>query len=254
MAQRLIDSGDVQVDGVAVPKAASQVTATQVIRVVSGAPRYASRGALKLAGALDDFGLDPTGRVALDAGAAHGGFSDVLLRRGAAHVIAVDVAYGQFAWSLRNDERVTLYERTNVRGITPKVIGGATPGLIVADLSFISLTKVLPALVAVAHPDVTVLPMVKPQFEVGRELIGKNGVVRDPASWASAMAGVAEAAEGLGLELLDTTPSRAPGPAGNIEFFLRLARGNDTGTSDAPAANSRDDIIQRGIARAAELQ
>ncbi|MEE8603479.1 TlyA family RNA methyltransferase [Euzebya tangerina] len=242
-AQQMIHAGEVVVEGVAVPKPSSQVTADQSIKLTRQTPRYASRGALKLLGALEDLAVDPAGRTALDAGAAHGGFTDVLLRRGAHHVIAVDVAYGQLAWELRTDDRVTLLERTNVRTLTPQALpDGRIADFVVADLSFISLTKVLPALSAVSADPVTMLPMVKPQFEAGRELVGKNGVVRDPSTWASAMRHVTEFADTLELSLLGAAPSRAPGPAGNIEFFLHLQRGVARDDRPDPA-----DIIQGAV-------
>ena len=232
-AQERIAAGAVQVDGVLQPKPASQVTADQVIRLTETGPTWASRGGLKLDGALDDLAVDPTGHLALDAGAAHGGFTDVLLRRGAAAVIAVDVAYGQLDWALRTDDRVTLLERTNVRHLTPDDLGGRQPTLVVADLSFISLRKVLPALVGVAAPDAILLPMVKPQFEVGPSRVGKGGVVRDPATWADALAMVAADAAEHGLALHGAAPSQAPGPAGNVEFFLHLQAGSPSTDPEA---------------------
>lgn len=227
-AQALIAGGEVRVVGLADAKPASQVTRDQPIRVVGTGPRFASRGGLKLEGALADLGVDPAGMTALDAGAAHGGFTDVLLQHGSAHVIAVDVAYGQLAWHLRTDPRVTLLERTNVRHLGLHDLDGRRPHLIVADLSFISLPKVLPALAALAADTSTMLPMVKPQFEAGPGRVGKGGVVRDPAVWAQAMADVADTAAALGYRLRGAAPSRAPGPAGNIEFFLHLHRGDGT--------------------------
>lgn len=234
-AQGLIAAGEVTVQGVAQPKPASQVTPDQPIQIASSAPRFASRGGLKLSGALEDLAVDPSGLLALDAGAAHGGFTDVLLRRGADHVIAVDVAYGQFAWHLRVDPRVTLLERTNVRHLTPDALGGRRPQLVVADLSFISLRKVLPALAEVVSDDAALLPMVKPQFEAGPGRIGKGGVVRDPAVWAEACHAVTAGAAELGFALHGAAPSQAPGPAGNVEFFLLLRRGTDRPAPDATA-------------------
>jgi 23S rRNA (cytidine1920-2'-O)/16S rRNA (cytidine1409-2'-O)-methyltransferase len=185
---------------------------------------WVSRGGHKLAGALDAFGYDPTGQRALDAGASTGGFTDVLLRRGAAHVVAVDVGYGQLAWSLRTDDRVTVRDRTNVRSLTPEQVGGPVD-LVVADLSFIPLGLVLPALVACGTPEVDLLPMVKPQFEVGRERLPSGGVVRDPALRADAVRNVAQQAAGLGLGARGVTASPLPGPSGNVEYFLWLAPG-----------------------------
>ena len=174
-------------------------------------------------------GLAVEGRRCLDAGVSTGGFTEVLLRAGAAHVVGVDVGYGQLAWGLRTDPRVTVLERTNVRSLTPDAIGGPVD-LTVADLSFISLRLVLPALVACTLPDGDLVPMVKPQFEVGRERVGAGGVVRDPALRAEAVLDVARAAGDLGLGTAGVARSPLPGPSGNVEFFLWLRRG-------APAAD-----------------
>jgi 23S rRNA (cytidine1920-2'-O)/16S rRNA (cytidine1409-2'-O)-methyltransferase len=193
---------------------------------------YVSRGGHKLAGALAAFaagGLTVAGRRCLDAGASTGGFTDVLLRAGAAEVVAVDVGYGQLAWSLRNDERVHVFERTNVRTLTPEAVGGPVD-LTVADLSFISLRLVLPALAGCTKPDGDLALMVKPQFEVGKERVGVGGVVRDPALRAEAVLDVAAAAAQLGLGLADVAASPLPGPSGNVEFFVWLRR-------DAPVAD-----------------
>lgn len=185
---------------------------------------YVSRGAHKLAGALDAFGYDPAGARVLDAGASTGGFTDLLLRRGAAHVVAADVGYGQLAWSLQSDERVTVLDRTNVRALEPAQVG-APVDLVVADLSFIPLGLVLPALLRCARPDADLLPMVKPQFEVGRERLPSGGVVRDPVLRADAVRGVARRAEELGLGVRGVVASPLPGPSGNVEFFLWLRAG-----------------------------
>lgn len=189
--------------------------------------RYVSRGGHKLAGALADFeaaGLTVSGRRCLDAGASTGGFTDVLLKAGVAQVAAVDVGYGQLAWPLRTDPRVRVIERQNVRELTPDLIGGPVQ-LTVADLSFISLRLVLAALVACTEPDGDLVPMVKPQFEVGRERVGPGGVVRDPQVRADAVLSVAATAAELGLGVAGVTVSQLPGPAGNVEFFLWLRRG-----------------------------
>jgi 23S rRNA (cytidine1920-2'-O)/16S rRNA (cytidine1409-2'-O)-methyltransferase len=183
---------------------------------------WASRGAHKLIGALDAFGVAVTGLRCLDAGASTGGFTDVLLDRGAREVAAVDVGYGQLAWRLRSDGRVHVHDRTNVRALDPDTIGGPVD-LCVADLSFISLRTVLPALAACTAGEL--LPMVKPQFEVGRARLGSGGVVRDPALRRSALVAVAAAARALGLRLRGAVASPLPGPSGNVEYFLRLARG-----------------------------
>ncbi len=185
---------------------------------------YVSRGAHKLAGALDAFGYDPAGLRALDAGASTGGFTDVLLRRGAAHVVAVDVGYGQLAWSLRTDPRVTVLDRTNVRTLQPEQIGGLVD-LVVADLSFIPLGLVLPALVRCARPGADLLVLVKPQFEVGRERLPAGGVVRNPTDRADAVRQVARAAAELGRGVRGVVASPLPGPNGNVEYVLWLAAG-----------------------------
>jgi 23S rRNA (cytidine1920-2'-O)/16S rRNA (cytidine1409-2'-O)-methyltransferase len=208
-------------------KAATQVDAETSITVKSSGEEYVSRGGHKLAGALDAFStITVAGKVALDAGASTGGFTDVLLRRGARKVIAVDVGYGQLAWSLQNDPRVEIHDRTNVRNLSRQVIVDE-PELIVADLSFISLNLVLPALIEVSHPDADFLIMVKPQFEVGREKLGAGGVVREPQLRAEAVRDVAEGARSVGLGTLGVVASPLPGPSGNVEYFLWMRRGDE---------------------------
>jgi 23S rRNA (cytidine1920-2'-O)/16S rRNA (cytidine1409-2'-O)-methyltransferase len=198
---------------------------------VAQPPPYVSRGGIKLANALDALGLDVTGRHALDVGASTGGFTDCLLQRGAARVTALDVAYGELAMALRADERVTVIERVNARAVDPALLPYA-PDLVVADVSFISLTKVLPAVLACCAPLYDALVMVKPQFEVGRERIGKGGVVSDPALRRQAIATVASAAQGLGASVLGFASSGLPGPAGNRETFAWLAEGGREGALD----------------------
>jgi 23S rRNA (cytidine1920-2'-O)/16S rRNA (cytidine1409-2'-O)-methyltransferase len=225
-AVELITAGRVQVRGVVATKAASGVDQDTAMRVIedSDDPGYASRGGHKLAGALAAFpDIRIAGRRCLDAGASTGGFTDVLLRAGAAEVVAVDVGYGQLAWAVRTDERVRVVDRTNVRALTPDQIGGPA-GLTVADLSFISLGLVLPALAACTEPCGDLLPMVKPQFEVGRDRLGSGGVVRDPQLRAEAVLAVAHAASELGWHPSGVVRSPLPGPAGNVEFFLWLRR------------------------------
>ena len=224
-AAELVASGLVRVAGSVATKPATAVEpATPLLVDVQQGPSYASRGGHKLAGALDAFGYDPVGRRALDAGASTGGFTDVLLQRGAAHVVAVDVGYGQLAWSLRSDERVSVVDRTNVRSLTLEQVGEPVD-LVVADLSFIPLGLVLPALVSCCREDADLLPMVKPQFEVGKERLPAGGVVRDPALRADAVRGVARQAATLGLGVRGVTASPLPGPSGNVEFFLWLRQG-----------------------------
>ena len=201
-------------------------------------PRFVSRGGIKLANALDALEVGVTGRRALDVGASTGGFTDCLLQRGAAHVIALDVAYGELAFSLREDPRVTVVERVNARALDPAELP-YHPDLIVADVSFISLTKVLPALLACAAERFDALMMVKPQFEVGRERIGKGGVVREPADRRDALVAVARAASDLGAAVLGFASSGLPGPKGNRESFVWLGEAGRAGAVrdlDASAA------------------
>jgi 23S rRNA (cytidine1920-2'-O)/16S rRNA (cytidine1409-2'-O)-methyltransferase len=191
---------------------------------LTGPPtRFVSRGGEKLDGALDRLRLDVRGCRWLDAGASTGGFTDCLLQRGASQVVAVDVGYGQLDWRLRNDDRVVVIERVNVRDLTTSILPWRPEG-VVADLSFISLRLILPAVVAVATDDADIVAMVKPQFEVGRAEVGKGGVVRDPALWASSVERVVDDAAELGLGLAGVAPSVLPGPAGNREFFVWLRR------------------------------
>ena len=236
-AAELIEQGRVAIGGIPAGKAATVVARDAAVTVQeSGEREWASRGAHKLIGALEAFPVDVTGARCLDAGASTGGFTDVLLERGAREVEAVDVGYGQLVWRLRSDERVHVHDRTNVRTLVPADIGGPVE-LTVADLSFISLRTVLPALSACTAPSGALLPMVKPQFEVGRERLGAGGVVRDPALRLSALTEVTAAARELGLVLRGAVASPLPGPSGNVEFFLWLAReGADVG--DAALASA----------------
>ncbi|GAB1641572.1 TlyA family RNA methyltransferase [Krasilnikovia sp. MM14-A1259] len=234
-AAALVAAGRVQVRGTVAHKVAAMIDPADPVVVTGDDPatEYVSRGGHKLAGALEAFagsGLTVAGRRCLDAGASTGGFTDVLLRSGAAHVVAVDVGYGQLAWPLRTDERVTVLERTNVRTLTPETVGGPV-ALTVADLSFISLRLVLPALAACTAADGDLALMVKPQFEVGKDRVGAGGVVRDPALRAEAVLDVAASAADLGLGVAGVTASPLPGPSGNVEFFLWFRR-------DAPPADA----------------
>ena len=245
-ASELIAAGRVKVSGAVATKPATGVTTDLAIVVAADPdrPDYVSRGGHKLAGALDAFepaGLVVRGRRCLDAGASTGGFTDVLLRRGVAQVVAVDVGYGQLAWRLQQDERVDVRDRTNVRELTPDLIGGHVD-LVVGDLSFISLGIVLDALLGVTAADGDLALMVKPQFEVGKDRVGKGGVVRDPELRAEAVTAVADAAaqRGWGARMVTTSP--LPGPSGNVEFFLWLRRG--------PATITADDILR--VVRAAD--
>jgi 23S rRNA (cytidine1920-2'-O)/16S rRNA (cytidine1409-2'-O)-methyltransferase len=202
---------------------AGQLVDRDVELSVDAPPAYVSRGGVKLANALDALGLAVSGRDALDVGASTGGFTDCLLQRGAARVIALDVAYGELDYRLRQDSRVTVVERTNARSVESLPF---PPSLIVIDVSFISLTKVLPAVVALAAAEFDLLAMVKPQFEVGRDRVGRGGVVRDPALRRSAVASVAECGASLGCAVVGFAPSGLPGPAGNLETFVWLAEGS----------------------------
>ena len=228
-AAELVVAGRVTVRGQVATKVATAIGPDDPLLVIpdDDQPGYVSRGGAKLAGALAAFeprGLLVAGRRCLDAGASTGGFTDVLLRAGAQEVVAVDVGYGQLAWSLQSDPRVHVVDRTNVRDLTAVSVG-ALIDLIVADLSFISLTVVLPALIQVAAPDADLVLMVKPQFEAGREKVGSGGVVRDPQVRADAVASVANAASALGFGVRGVVASPLPGPAGNVEYFLWLRAG-----------------------------
>jgi 23S rRNA (cytidine1920-2'-O)/16S rRNA (cytidine1409-2'-O)-methyltransferase len=242
-AQELVETGRVAVAGMTATKSATQVEAADPIVVASDdeGPSYASRGGHKLAGAIEVFGplgLVVAGRRCLDAGASTGGFTDVLLRAGAASVVAVDVGTGLLDWRLRQDPRVVVMDRTNVRDLTEAGWPGDRPSVVVADLSFISLALVLAPLVAVATDDADFVLMVKPQFEVGRDRVGEGGVVRDPALRGEAVATIAARAYDHGLGVMGVTASPLPGPAGNVEYFLWLRSG-------APPLDQRD--LERAI-------
>lgn len=226
-AAELIGAGRVKIDGMPAAKPATAVAVDASLTVAEADERtWVSRGAHKLIGALDAFGVPVEGRRCLDAGASTGGFTQVLLDRGAREVVAADVGYGQLAWPLRSDPRVRVMERTNVRALSADAIGGAVD-LEVADLSFISLTTVLPALVSCASADADIVPMVKPQFEVGKDRVGPGGVVSDPGLRADSVLAVAHRAAELGWQTVDVTASPLPGPSGNVEYFLRLRAATD---------------------------
>jgi 23S rRNA (cytidine1920-2'-O)/16S rRNA (cytidine1409-2'-O)-methyltransferase len=243
-AARVIEEGRVLVGGQRASKPATAVdAATSLVLTQADGPRFASRGGAKLAGALAAFAatappLRISGRRCLDAGASTGGFTDVLLRAGAAAVVAVDVGYGQLAWPLRTDPRVQVLDRTNARSLSPADVDEPVD-VVVADLSFISLTLVLPALRSVATDTADFLLLVKPQFEAGREHVERGGVVRDVDARASAVRRVAAAARTDGLGVRGVVASELPGPAGNVEYFLWLH-------ADAPAL--ADDLLERAIA------
>lgn len=237
-AQRVIELRRVQVDGAPVAKSSTLVRPDQHLIVGGPPPRFVSRGGDKLQAGLERFGVDPAGRVVLDAGISTGGFSDCLLQAGATRVVGVDVGYGQLAERLRRDGRVDLRERTNVRTLSLDDLGGAPVDLLVADLSFISLTTVLPVLLPLLDVRGSAILLVKPQFEVGRTRVGRGGIVRDPSAWADAIEAVASAASRAGRPVVDVMPSPIRGAEGNVEFLVLIAPG--------PA---KDDVAGR-IARA----
>jgi 23S rRNA (cytidine1920-2'-O)/16S rRNA (cytidine1409-2'-O)-methyltransferase len=245
-AVELIGAGKVSIDGMPAVKPATAVALTANLAVAADGERsWASRGAHKLVGALDAFALPVAGRRCLDAGASTGGFTEVLLDRAARQVIAVDVGYGQLAWPLRCDRRVTVLERSNVRDLVPEAIGGPVE-LIVADLSFISLTTVLPALTGCATADADIVPMVKPQFEVGRGQVGPGGVVADPELRAGAVVAVACRARQLGWHTAGVTASPLPGPAGNVEYFLWLRAQPDRQLAGDRLRQAVQDAVLKG--------
>jgi 23S rRNA (cytidine1920-2'-O)/16S rRNA (cytidine1409-2'-O)-methyltransferase len=223
-AVEAVQGGLVLVSGSLATKPSRLVSPAEPIELKVPARRWASRGGDKLAPALERLGVAVAGRRCLDAGASSGGFTHVLLERGAVEVVAVDVGRGQLDARLRQDPRVLVRDAVNVRTLTPELIGGLAD-LTVADLSFISLRLVLPVLAALTTRGGDLVLLVKPQFEAGRRAVGKSGVVRDPAAWAGAVRAVARAAEALGLGVAGVCPSPLPGPAGNVEFFLHLRAG-----------------------------
>ena len=222
-ARALILAGKVVVGEHAVDKAGAQVAEDAPVRLKGEDIPYVSRGGLKLEKGLDHFAVDPAGRVAVDVGASTGGFTDCLLQRGATKVFAVDVGYGQLAWSLREDPRVVNLERTNIRELTTERLG-ERPSLAVIDASFISLDKVLPPTLALLAPDAEVLALIKPQFEVGKGQVGKGGVVRDAEQHAAVVERIRTLAETLGCQVLGVTESPILGPKGNREFLIHLRR------------------------------
>ena len=234
-AKSAIEQGKVAVRGVPASRPTTLVSPADPITLSGPAARYVSRGGDKLDGALDRLDVPVAGRRWLDAGASTGGFTDRLLQGGALAVVAADVGYGQLDWKLRTDERVVVIERLNLRELTPDHLPWRPEG-VVADLSFISLRLVLPALVSVAADGADYVVLVKPQFEVGRDSVGKGGVVRVPELWAESMRGVAATARSLGLAVAGAVPSALPGPAGNREFFLHLRAGESAGDAALKAA------------------
>lgn len=234
-AQEAILAGGVLVGGLPASKPAMLVIPEDKIAVTSPPRSFVSRGGQKLAAALDRFDVDPSGRDCLDAGASTGGFTDCLLQRGAARVVSVDVGYGQFDWDLRNDPRVELLERTNVKELVGADLPFA-PDLVVADLSFISLRSVIRPLARIAAALAEFILLIKPQFEAGRELVGKGGVVRDPSVWRAAIQGVAEECRKCDLPPLEVMASPLRGPAGNVEFLMHARFGPETTDIDLEPA------------------
>jgi len=231
-AKTTIMSGVVFVDGQRADKPGTPVSEDSEIEVRSAALEYVSRGGLKLEKALDEFGISPGGRVCIDCGASTGGFTDCLLRRGAIKVYAVDVGYGQLAWSIRNDPRVVVMERTNIRYVTPEQIPD-TPSLAVIDVSFISLRLVLPVVKRLLADGGEVACLIKPQFEAGREKVGKKGVVRDASTHVEVLRNFVQYASEAGFGVLGLTFSPIKGPEGNIEYLGYLRAGAESCAPDA---------------------
>jgi len=222
-AQALILAGQIHINGRRADKAGMPVPADAKVELVGEPPRYVSRGGIKLEGALEDFGLDPTGKICLDIGSSTGGFTDCLLQHGAARVYAVDMGKGQLDWKLRQDARVVVREGINARHLKPEEIGEPVDW-VTLDVAFISVAKVLPAALACARPDATFLILVKPQFELSQKQVGKGGIVRDPALHREAVEKVSQAAVEVGLGEIQVRESRLPGAEGNREFFLCARR------------------------------
>ncbi len=249
-AQRVIRAGEVQVDHAVVDKPGTPVAADAEILVKVKSP-FVSRGGEKLARALAAFPILVEGRIALDGGISTGGFTDCLLQAGAQRVYGIDVGYGQVAWKLRQDERLVLRERTNIRHLMPEDLyeaGEPRPDLGVMDVSFISLTKVLPAFWGLLVPPREVVLLVKPQFEVGRDKVGKKGVVRDTRDHAEAIAAVLACAEQLGWQYRGLTWSPLTGPAGNIEYLLWLVAASEPSTGEDRPLTDLQDLTARARA------
>jgi 23S rRNA (cytidine1920-2'-O)/16S rRNA (cytidine1409-2'-O)-methyltransferase len=220
-ARRAVLAGEIFVDGLLESKAGTAVSDTAAVEWRQQSPRYVSRGGFKLEKALKFFALTVEGRDALDVGASTGGFTDCLLQHGARHVWAVDVGYGQLDWQLRNDSRVTVLERTNIRKLEPDRVPAVD--VVTIDVAFISLAKVFPAVIRLLKPDADIVALIKPQFEAGREAVGKRGVIRDPDVHVRVLRGVMANAQALGLSICAATHSPIKGPRGNIEFLLHAS-------------------------------
>ena len=234
-AQEAVRAGHVTVRGTPATKSTTLVAADEALALAEPARPFSSRGGEKLAAALDAFSIDPTGRDCLDAGASTGGFTDCLLQRGARHVVALDVGYGQLAWELRTDPRVTVMEKTNVRELRPDLLT-YRPSLVTADLSFISLRLAAGRLIEVTEPLADLIFLIKPQFEAERDHVERGGVVRDPAVWRRAIEGVADATRAAGAGGAGLIVSPMKGPAGNVEFLLHARTGAEARTLDIDGA------------------
>lgn len=224
-AKAAVMEGIVYIDGQKADKPGTAVLETVSVEVRKKGTGFVSRGGLKLQKALSAFQIDPAGLRVIDIGASTGGFTDCLLQRGAAHVYAIDVGYGQLAWSLRTDERVTCMERTNIRYVQPEQIGEPVD-LAVCDVSFISLSLVLPAALPLLKPEGEIATLIKPQFEAGREKVGKKGVVRDPKVHLEVLEKIKALCDEIGISILNMTYSPIKGPEGNIEFLAHLKKKN----------------------------
>jgi 23S rRNA (cytidine1920-2'-O)/16S rRNA (cytidine1409-2'-O)-methyltransferase len=222
-AQAVVFAGQVLVNGQKQDKAGAPVPEDAEIRILGETPRYVGRGGLKLEAALKEFSVSVEGKTALDIGASTGGFSDCLLQHGASRIYAVDVGYGQMAWKIRQDPRVVVIERTNIREMDPSVIPEPVD-VAVIDVSFISLEKVMPSVLPYLKSDATIIALIKPQFEVGREHVGKGGIVRDEAARTAAVKRVEDFIRGLGFEVQGIIPSPITGQDGNVEFLIHAVK------------------------------
>jgi 23S rRNA (cytidine1920-2'-O)/16S rRNA (cytidine1409-2'-O)-methyltransferase len=243
-AEQVVRAGLVTVGGAPASTPAALVEPAEAVRVAAAPRDFVSRGGEKLRAGLDRFAIEPLGASCLDAGASTGGFTDCLLRSGASRVIAVDVGYGQLAWSLREDPRVTLLERTNVRDLDPERLPFA-PAIVVADLSFVSLRSVMPSLARISAPTASFVLLVKPQFEADPREVEQGGVVRDPAVWRVAIRSVADACRAEGASPIDVIASPITGPAGNVEFLLHAAKGRTEAELDVDEAVASAEAVAR---------
>lgn len=241
-AQRAVMAGNIFYNGTLIDKAGTVVLTDGEVQVKGNICPFVSRGGIKLESALKAFGIDVSGKIALDSGASTGGFTQCLLQHGTSRVYAVDVGYGQLAWELRQDSRVTVMERTNLRYLTPEALG-ARMDFITLDLAFISLAKVLPAVKVLLKPGGEVLALVKPQFEAGRAHVGKGGIVKDPAVQQSVLQQVTASACQLGFQIKGIIHSALPGTDGNLEFFIWL--GSELDVECRPLSESQAERVVR---------